>query len=488
MKILMAASEMVPYIKTGGLGDVLGALPKTLAARGHEVVVCLPYYRSLTVPVADVRRFPEDIAIPVGDRTYSARVYEVRQPRNKLNVWLIRCDHFFGRDSLYIDPDTGADYADNDERFIFFTRAVFEAPSQAMFLPDILHVHDWQTALAPVYLKQLHRTRALYVDTKSVLTIHNLAHQGTFPPERYPLIGLSPDLMRPGEPFEFYGKINLLKAGIVHADKITTVSPRYAREITTEPFGAGLHGVLQGRSNDLVGILNGVDYTVWSPSRDRRIPYRYHINNLGGKRKTRVELMNAIGLPIRERVPLIGVISRLAHQKGFDLMAAAAERLFQMDIQMVVLGVGDEKYHRLFDELQQRYPDKLKCFFRLDEDLAHMIEAGSDIFLMPSLFEPCGLNQIYSLKYGTVPLVHAVGGLADTIVDFDPDTGEGTGFVFDQATPEALIDTVARAIAVFQKKRAWTRLMKNGMQQDYSWARVVGKYEELYRELLGSRS
>lgn len=486
MKILMAASEMAPYIKTGGLGDVLGALPKTLAARGHKVAVCLPYYRSLTVPAAGVRAFPEEISIPVGARSYGARVYEVRQPRNKVRIWLIRCDHFFGRDSLYIDPETQADYADNDERFIFFSRAIFEAASQAVFQPDILHVHDWQTALAPVFMKTAHKSRAMFAETRSVLTIHNLAHQGTFPPDRYPMLGLSPDLFRPGEPFEFYGKINFLKAGIVFADKITTVSPNYAREITTEPFGAGLHGVLQGRSSDLVGILNGVDYTVWSPSRDRRIPYRYHINNLGGKRKTRVELMNTLGLPIREGVPLIGVVSRLAHQKGFDLIAAAADRMFEMNIQMVVLGVGEEKYHRLFEDLERRYPDKLRCFFRLDEDLAHMIEAGSDIFLMPSLFEPCGLNQIYSLKYGTVPLVHSVGGLADTITEFDPETGEGNGFAFDEATPEALLATIRRAVGMFGKKRIWTRLMKNGMGQDYSWARVVGKYEDLYRELNGS--
>lgn len=486
MKILMAASEMTPYIKTGGLGDVLGALPKTLAARGHKVAVCLPYYRSLTVPVADVRAFPEDISISVGDRTFSARVYEVRQRKNKVNVWLIRCDQLFGRDSLYVDPATGADYADNDERFIFFSRAIFEAASQAVFPPDILHVHDWQTALAPVYMKELHKSRLMYAETKSVLTIHNLAHQGTFPPDRYPLTGLDPDLLRPGEPFEFYGRVNFLKAGIVYADKITTVSPRYAREITTEPFGAGLHGVLRSRVDDLVGVLNGVDYTVWSPSRDRRIPYRYHINNLGGKRKTRVELMNILGLPIREGVPLIGVISRLAHQKGFDLIAAAAERMFEMDVQVVVLGVGEERYHRLFETLQQRYPDKLKCFFRLDEDLAHLIEAGADIFLMPSLFEPCGLNQIYSLKYGTVPLVHSVGGLADTIAPFNPETGEGNGFAFDEPTPEALLETLRQAVDIFSKKRIWTRLMKNGMQQDYSWAGVVGKYEELYRELLRS--
>ncbi len=486
MKVLMAASEMIPYIKTGGLGDVLGALPKTLAARGHKVAVCLPYYRSLTVPVADVRAFSEEISVPVGDRTYTARVYEVHQRRKKVRVWLIRCDQLFGRDSLYVDPATGQDYADNDERFIFFSRAVFEAAVQADFPPDILHVHDWQTALAPVYLKESQRSRPLFAETRSVLTIHNLAHQGTFPPERFSLVGLNADLLRPGEPFEFYGKVNFLKAGIVYSDKITTVSPRYAREITTEPFGAGLHGVLQGRSSDLVGILNGVDYTVWSPSRDRRIPYRYHINNLGGKRKTRVELMNILGLPIREQTPLIGVVSRLAHQKGFDLIAVAAERLFEMDVQMAVLGVGEEKYHRLFDDLQRRYPDKLKCIFRLDEEMAHMIEAGSDIFLMPSLFEPCGLNQIYSLKYGTVPLVHAVGGLADTITEFDPETCEGNGFVFDHATPEALLETVRRAVDIFGKKRIWTRLMKNGMQQDYSWARVVGKYEELYRELLGS--
>jgi len=269
------------------------------------------------------------------------------------------------------------------------------------------------------------------------------------------------------------------------ADRITTVSPNYAREIQSDPeFGCGMEGVLRNRANDVVGILNGVDYTVWSPSRDRVIPYRYHLPNLSGKRSTQVELLNRAGLPVRERTPVIGMISRLVDQKGLDLIDAAADRLFGRDIQMLVLGTGEQRYHDQLLRLQKQYPDKLKVWLTFDDDLAHWIEAGSDIFLMPSRFEPCGLNQMYSLKYGTVPIVHLVGGLADTVDDYNPDTGEGTGFVFTDYTPEAMLAAVDRASELFTRKRAWTRLMKSGMKQDFSWASSAARYQELFGQLV----
>ena len=484
MKILVAASEMAPYVKTGGLGDVVGALPKALARRGHEVWVFVPGYRAVDFGVRRLQRWVSSKPIAVGDRSYPWRMVGFSDNRDKLSAQFVLNDHYFGRDNLYVDTANGHDYPDNDERFLFFAHAVLQAAMDQGLAPDILHVHDWQAGLLPVLVREVPAYASHFKTTKTVLTIHNLAHQGTFEGDRFDLLNMPERLFMAEQAFEFYGKVNFLKAAIVYADKITTVSPEYAREIQTAQFGCGLEGVLQQRRDDITGILNGVDYTVWSPSRDKFIPYRYHSANLGGKKKTRVELAHLAGLPIRDKVPLIGMVSRLAYQKGFDLIEAAAERLMSRNLQMVILGTGEEKYHQMLLGLQERYPDKLKCLLRLDDKMAHVIEAGADVFLMPSLFEPCGLNQIYSLKYGTVPVVHRVGGLADTITEFDPESGQGTGFVFDTPTVDAMLAAVDRAMTLFRKRRVWTKLMKNGMQQDFSWDRSVERYEHLFSGLL----
>ncbi|MFH1688377.1 MAG: glycogen synthase GlgA [bacterium] len=486
MKILMAASEMAPYAKTGGLGDVLGALPRALAREGHQVLVMLPLYQSIDLTQLPVVRLPESLKVEVGGKSYEYRLHVLRDRRRNFRVVFVQIADLFDRPGLYVDQETGEDFVDNDIRFVAFSRTVLDGAGALDFQPDVVHVHDWQTAFVPALLKIAGEKYPHFARTKTVLTIHNLAHQGTFPGERFAHLDVPPEHFAPGRAFEFYKDVNLLKAGIVFADKITTVSNRYAQEIQTGKFGCGLDGVLRQREADIVGILNGVDYAVWSPSRDRHIPYRYLPANLGGKKKTRVELMNEAGLPIRDNHPLIGIVSRLAHQKGFDLIEEAADRLFERDLQMVVLGTGDEKYHRLFEQLQAKYPDKLRCYFRMDERLAHMIEAGSDIFLMPSLFEPCGLNQMYSLKYGTVPIVHTVGGLADTIKDFDQGTGVGNGFVFDEESPEAMLETIDRALVIFAKRRTWYKVVKNGMLQDHSWNRAVAEYVDLYHQLLTS--
>ena len=459
LNILVASSEMTPYAKTGGLGDVLGALPAAMAKRGHRVAVFIPHYGSLQETPGNLLPLNATIKIPIESQTETAQVAESTDKKTGLRTYLIGNSRYFHRKGLYGDPFTGEDFPDNDERFVFFCRAVLETARKINFAPDVVHVHDWQAGLIAVYLKALYADDDILGKAKSVLTIHNLAHQGTFPKERFSVLGLPRDLFYATGPFEFYGRVNLLKAAITYADKITTVSPRYAMEIQTEKFGAGLQGVLKLRSSDLTGILNGVDYTVWSPSRDKRLPNRYRPANLSGKRMNKVELLGTAGLPIRDKTPLIGLISRLVHQKGMALIEKAAERLFTMNIQMLVLGLGEQKYQRMFDDLQARYPDKLRVYLELNEDLAHQIEAAADMFLMPSLFEPCGLNQLYSLKYGTIPIVHDVGGLADTITDYDPQTGQGTGFVFHQETPDALLTTVERAVQVFGKKRAWTRIM-----------------------------
>jgi len=325
----------------------------------------------------------------------------------------------------------------------------------------------------------------LFSKTKTVLTIHNLAYQGVFEKSCYPKLGLPEELFFATGPFEFYKKVNFLKGAISFADKITTVSPRYAREIqSSSELGCGLDGLLKERADDLTGILNGVDYTVWSPSRDKKIPFNYHRANLSGKKENKVELLRKSGLPIREKTPLIGIISRLVDQKGFDLVTGIADELFKMNIQMVVLGNGEKKYHEFFEKLEQKYPDKLKVYLKFDDKLAHLIEAGADIFLMPSRFEPCGLNQMYSLKYGTVPVVREVGGLADTVVDYNEDTGEGTGFVFKEYTRTALMEAITRAVDLYSNRRLWFKIIKTGMKQDFSWDIAAAKYDELFRQLV----
>ncbi len=484
MNICHVAPEMAPYVKTGGLGDVVGALPKVQAGEGHSVIVMIPFYRNLVATSQRPRPVEFRESITVGGREHPVLVQRVREPRSPVDVYMIGSDAYFARDGIYTDVATGQNYADNDERFIFFNRAVLRLLRALQFRPDIIHVHDWQTALIPVYLKEGVPRDEQLANASTVLTIHNLAYQGVFPPERYTLLDLPDTLFRPvtGQ-FEFYGNVNFLKAGILFADGITTVSEKYAGEIQTEECGCGLEGVLRGRAADITGILNGVDYTIWSPSRDRKLPFNYHVANLSGKRMNKVELLNEAKLPIRDQAPLIGLISRLVDQKGIDLVVAAADRLLAMNVQMLVLGLGDRKYHDLCAQLQDKYPDKFRAFLTFDDRLAHQIEAASDIFLMPSRFEPSGLNQLFSLKYGTVPVVRKVGGLADTVVDYNADTGEGTGFVFEEYTPEAMLSALERAVWVFRKKRVWTRIMKACMRQDFSWRQSAAKYLKLYQNL-----
>lgn len=486
MKILMAASEAHPYAKSGGLGDVIGALPAALARLGHEVKLFVPGYRS--VKGMGLRMATPELSteISIAGRKIVATVSLVRLSKIALEIYFVENEQYFDRAGLYLDPATGQEYEDNDERFLFFCRTVLEFARKLGFSPDIVHAHDWQTSLLPVYLKLLYGNDPVFASSKSVLTIHNLAYQGTFPAKSFPKFGLPDELFAPTSPFEFYGKVNLLKAGILHADKITTVSERYAQEIqTTSELGCGLEGVLSGRSADLVGILNGVDYLTWSPSRDKHLTYRYRPANLSGKRVNKVDLLNASGLPVRDDAPLIGIISRLVDQKGFDLIAEIADELLSLNVQLIVLGTGDEKYHRFFENLERDHPTKVKAYLTFDESMAHRIEAASDMFLMPSKFEPCGLNQMYSLKYGTVPVVREVGGLADTIVEFDPDTGKGNGFVFKEYDAAALMSTIRRAVSTYQRRRVWTKIMKNGMAADFSWASSAGKYVNLFESLAG---
>ena len=485
MKISLVGPEMVPFAKTGGLGDVVGALPGAMAKQGHDVNVFVPLYRDVDYGANRVQAPDLDVNVTVGSQSVPVSVRMIRLRKHNVSVYFIGSRQYFERDGFYVNPATGTDYSDNDERFIFFNRAVLAVMKALSERPDIIHVHDWQAALIPVFLKTARAADPFFAGVKSVLTIHNLAYQGTFPAERYPLLDLPPELFSPATgPFEFWGKVSLLKAGILFADKITTVSRTYAREIQTPEFGAGLDGVLAQRAVDIRGIVNGVDYTVWSPSRDKKIFYTYHPANLSGKRMNKVEMLNRAGMPIRDDAPLIGIIGRLVDQKGFDLIAEAADRIFDMNIQMAVLGTGEQRYHDLFTSLQEKHPDKCRGYLTFDDARAHLIEAAADIFLMPSRFEPCGLNQMYSLKYGTIPVVRRVGGLADTVEDYDATTGSGTGFVFDEYTADAMLSALHRAVDLFGHRRAWTKLMKAGMKKDYSWHNTAGRYIELFEEML----
>lgn len=481
----MAASEVAGFARTGGLGDVMGTLPRELARFGHDVKVCLPWYGQIDDDRIGVRAENVNAVVDIDGTTGEVVLGRHAESRLKLELLLIGNDDYFGRPSLYVDPETGKEYPDNDVRFAFYSKAVIEVCRRLRWRPDIVHVHDWQAALIPVYLKTVHRDDPLWRGTPTVLTIHNLGYQGTFAGDRFAGLGLPSALMYSMTgALEFYGNVNFLKGGIVMSDRITTVSERYATEIQSTPeFGHGLEGVLRERSADIVGILNGVDYTVWSPSRDKEIPFRYHPANLSGKRMSKIELLNRAGMPHREKSALIGMVSRLADQKGLDLIAEASEQLMAMDVQLVVLGTGDRVYHELFSDLQAKYPDKCRVWLTFDNQLAHQIEAAADIFLMPSRYEPCGLNQLYSLKYGTVPVVRKVGGLADTVVDYDETTGEGTGFVFDDYSVAAMMTALERAVNLYRRKRAWTKLMKAGMRQDFSWKRSAAKYQALFETL-----
>lgn len=485
LKILFASPEVVPFVKTGGLADVAGMLPRMLADTGHDVKVTLPDY-SLINPEYRARISPDlSFEVVTGNGPETATLGRMPGRSESLEFLFLGNHGYFDRPALYVDPDTGLDYVDNDLRFIFFCRGVLELMKRLGWRPDIIHANDWQTALLPTFLATSYKGDPFFENTRTVYTIHNLAYQGVFPAESFPHLGLDEGLFHPLGPFEFWGKVNFMKAAIMYASVLNTVSERYAVEIqSSDEYGCGLEGVLRSRNEDLYGIVNGVDYDEWSPSRDKYIPYKYRLSNLAGKKKNKVELIGRLGLPHREQAPLIGIITRLDDQKGLDLIAVAADDIFSLDIQMVVLGTGNKKYHDLLRKLETRYPDKLKALLTYDNEMAHWIEAGADIYLMPSRYEPCGLNQLYSLKYGTPPVVRATGGLADTIKDVDETTGSGTGFVFEKYDPEEMLGALKRAVSMYSRKRSWRAIMKAGMNQDFSWKSSAAGYTELYRRAL----
>jgi starch synthase len=488
MKIAMIASEAMPFAKTGGLADVAGALPKALRALGHEPILIMPLYRQVRKSKAKPRRLC-DLSATIGDKKVSGGIWHAPIPGADVSAYFIEQDDYFDREGLY--AKNGTDYPDNCERFAFFSQAALDALRKIAFAPDVVHVHDWQAALIPPYLKLLHSSDPVLGSAASLLTIHNIAYQGIFWHLDMPLLGLGWPHFNMHE-FEFWGNINLLKGGIVYADEVNTVSPTYAHEIQTPAFGMGLDGVLHSRADRVHGIVNGIDDTVWDPAKDTHIAQRYSAEDLTGKAACKRALQRQAGLPQRKNAPVLGVISRLAEQKGLDLLARALPALLaEEEIQFIVLGDGDPEVRKRFELLASRFPKQCSLAARLDEKYAHRIMAGADMVVVPSRFEPCGLTQLYGLKYGTVPVARRTGGLADTIVGCTPETlsvGAANGFLFDNVTPQALAACVRRAIQVYRIPEDWRKLMTTGMAQDFSWSASAKRYVRLYKDAITKRS
>lgn len=485
LKIVHVASEGVPFSKTGGLADVVGALPRALQRLGHDCCLFLPFHRSSCAAGVPIEDTGITLSAPVGGRLVAARLLQSRLPDSTVAVYLIDQPAYFDRDEFY--QVGGEDYPDNCERFVFFQRAVLEAIPRLGMVPDVIHCNDWQSGLCPVYLKTCFPGVPEFSRTGTLFTVHNLAYQGLFPASEMFQTGLDTHLFNP-RGVEFHGRLSFMKAGLVFADMLSTVSPTYALEIQTPTFGCGLDGLLRERRPDLRGIVNGIELDVWSPAREPMLDANYDRRTVKvGKPRCKAWLQKRFGLPERPRVPLFAQIGRLDPQKGWDLLAEVSGWLLEKDVQLVVLGTGLPRYHRFLEELGRRHPGKVGVQLGFDDVLAHQIEAGADLFLMPSLYEPCGLNQLYSLAHGTLPVVRATGGIADTVTNLDPWTlGRGTanGFVFKEATAEALRDAVERALITWEERPIWEALVCNAMSADWSWDRSAREYLSLYREIL----
>jgi len=482
MHIVFAASECVPFAKTGGLADVVGALPPVLVKMGHKVTTFLPYYRQVAKQIPNPPVVVPSLTIPFEYYNRFVRVLD-GGVRNGVQIYFLDCPELFDRESFYGTPS--GDYPDNAERFGLFARAVIES-SKILGVPDVFHLHDWQSAMVSVLLRSTYYFDPVLKGVPSVMTVHNAGYQGWFPPQTIQKLLLPWDMFTMDK-LEQNDTFNFLKGGLVYADAITTVSRTYAEEIKTAEFGSGLESIFQRRAGDLYGILNGVDYGEWDPATDRHIAGHYTAEDLSGKKECRRDLLHAFGFgEVSEEIPIIGIVSRFATQKGFDFLAQIMEQLVQEDLRLIVFGTGVEYYERLFEEIGVRYPDKVRVKVKYDNTVAHKIEAGSDIFLMPSRYEPCGLNQIYSLKYGTVPVVRATGGLQDTIIE-EPD-GKGNGFKFSGYSPWAFLDAIKRALMAFRNKEQWEAIMRRGMAEDYSWEKPAQEYVRVYERAIEGRS
>lgn len=490
LRILLIASEVAPFAKTGGLADVAGALPRALAALGHDVRILLPKYRGAEAHATETRIVVPNIQVPLGDRVAEGALIEAHGPSG-VPVYLLEHEHYYNRDSLYGTAD--GDYWDNCERFVFFCRAALEgmarldaARSSIRWQPQVIHANDWETGLVPVYLRTLYRDHPLLGRLASVFTIHNLAYQGVFWHYDMPMTGLGWDLFTPAG-LEFYGKLNFMKGGLIFSDLLTTVSRTYAREIRTPAFGSGLEGVLEDRSPDLHGVVNGIDYEMWNPQKDPAIAHPYSAEDPEPKAVCRETLRRELGLEDGAG-PVIGIITRLAEQKGMDLVLEALPGILAEGGQVVVLGSGDAHLEEAFRAAAAAHRGQVAVRIGHDDELSRRIYAGSDAFLMPSRYEPCGLGQLIALRYGGAPIVRRTGGLADTVTEFDPARRSGTGFIFDAFTPDALLAAVRRAASTYRQPPLWKALVRNAMAEDFSWDASAREYVTLYRKALRARS
>lgn len=485
MNIVMVASEVVPFAKTGGLADVAGTLPLALARSKETVSIIMPFYdRRIDAARHGIKALKPamTLSIPMGDAVITGKVLTATLKPN-VNVYFISQPSYYGRPDLYQTPE--GDYPDNAQRFIFFSRASVEVMLKLGLKPDIVHAHDWQAALVPVYLKSLYADEKAFRKTRSLLTIHNLGYQGMFSKELMPLTGLGWEYFTFTR-LEYWDRVGFLKGGILYADAISTVSPRYAKEIMTPEQGLGLEGTLAFRSDDLSGILNGIDYDEWNPAIDRFLPRTYTPRELGEKSFCKDALCKKFGLKRFRDTPVIGMVGRLTSQKGFDIFVDALFAIMRQKVQLAILGTGEARYHDLLTEAVAKYPGRIGLKLTFDNELAHLVEAGSDFFLMPSRYEPCGLNQMISLKYGTIPIVRATGGLDDAIEDYNPRTGKGNGFKFANATPDSLYVAIRRALELYEDRKAFEALQRAAMGCDFSWNRSAKQYRALYRRMAAS--
>lgn len=482
MNVAIVASEAAPFAKTGGLADVIGSLPKYLAELGHDVRVFVPKY--LSVEEGDYNLHYEatigEMVIRLGRHERVVHVQTSTLPGSSVPIYFVDCPHYYFRRYIYtMDPD-------EHERFILLCKAVIESCQRMRWKPDVVHCNDWQTGLLPVYLKDNYNWDRMFDQTATVYSIHNIAYQGRFSESAIGVAELRREDYRPGGPVEFHNSVSFMKLGILYSELITTVSHTYAREILTPEFGLGMESVLIPRAADLRGVLNGIDAHVWNPNKNSHIPYPYTSATLGDKEENKKFLLSKTTLPYDPERPLIGIVSRMVKQKGFDLFAQVAAELMLLDAQWVVLGSGEDRFEQMFQSISHSLPHKMWSYIGYSNELAHLIEAGADIFLMPSLYEPCGLNQMYSLAHGTVPIVRRTGGLADTVLDIDHARSlgrkDGNGFSFDEPSGVALFSTVRRAIEYYRNQTLWKEIQKNGMNADHSWERSAETYSDLYAE------
>jgi starch synthase len=488
LNVLFLSSEVFPFAKTGGLADVASALPQALKEIGNDIRLAIPRYGFVNerkFRIHEIIRL-KNIDIPIGKKTAKMNVKSsfLVGERIKVQIYFIDSAEFYGRPGIYQDPRSKKDYVDNDERFIFYSRGIFEILKRLGWIPDIIHCNDWQTGLVPAYLKKIYAKDPFFKKVRTVFTIHNIAYQGNFPVETFQKTGLPADVFTP-EGAEFFGKISFLKAGIVYSDYITTVSETYGKEISDgEEFGCGMEGILKKRKKIFTGIVNGIDYSIWNPDTDKYIPFKYSVKTLDAKVENKKFLLKRFKMKFDPNAPLIGMVTRLVEQKGIDLLIDALPDLMKMNVSLVVLGIGEKVYHSKLELLAKKYPEKFALELKYDDELSHLIEGASDIFLMPSRFEPCGLNQLYSLKYGTIPIVRRTGGLADTVKEVNLEKGTGTGFLFDNYEPRDMLKAISKAVTVFNDGKNWQRTMRNAMTEDYSWTNSARLYTDLYMKIL----